>query len=88
MVPVARLVFELQHLICRLVDFIINAESAVSTAWQPVVLPVGGSQHCRDVLEDFTAGKKNMLIVVAGSSCHSDVPPCSLVIRSALYLSC
>ena len=81
-------VFQLEHLLCRLVDFVTNAESAVSTTWRPVVVPVASSQQRSEVLADFAAGNKNMLIAVAGSSCHIDIAPCSLVIRSVLYLPC
>jgi len=66
---------------CRLLDLVSSHESAVSSVWQPVVLPVADSQQRRDVSTDFSTGKTNMLIAVAGSAQCGQLAPCSLVVR-------
>ena len=53
----------------------------MSLVWQPVVLPAADAQQQRDVLADFSTGKTNMLIAVAGSGQCSQIAPCSLVVR-------
>ncbi|DBB17253.1 TPA: hypothetical protein ACH3X3_014305 [Trebouxia sp. C0006] len=65
----------------RLLDLVSSHESAMSSVWQPVVLPAADSQQRRDVLAGFSTGKTNMLIAVAGSGQCGQIPPCSLVVR-------
>lgn len=68
-------------IMCRLLDLVSSHESAMSSVWQPVVLPAADSQQRRDVLADFSTGKTNMLIAVAGSEQCGQIVPCSLVVR-------
>ncbi|KAL0039591.1 hypothetical protein WJX77_002835 [Trebouxia sp. C0004] len=65
----------------RLLDLVSSDESAMSSVWQPVVLPAADSQQRRGVLADFGTGKTNMLIAVAGSEQYGQIAPCSLVVR-------
>lgn len=68
-------------IMCRLLDLVSSHESAMSSVWQPVVLPAADSQQRRDVLAGFSTGKTNMLIAVAGSGQCGQIPPCSLAVR-------
>lgn len=68
-------------IMCRLLDLVSSHDSAMSSIWQPVVLPAADAQQRRDILADFSTGKANMLIVVAGSGQCGQIPFCSLVVR-------
>ena len=66
---------------CRLLDLVSSHESEMSSVWQPVVLPAADSQQRRGVLADFSTGKANMVIAVAGSEQYGQIAPCTLVVR-------
>ncbi len=68
-------------IMCRLLDLVSSHESATSSSWQPVILPAADSQQRHDIMTDFSTGKTNMLIAVAGSGQCGQIAPCSLVVR-------